>query len=138
MKTYIIYSKKQKNFIDSIDDISALVFVKYGFNWFYFADFLNVLYSIRRKFYVISAILILLYITMPENFAIQCYFTLTLGFLAYIFEGTLLQLRKYRVIATVEAKNMKQARELFLKEHILKNDDCQQNNSFRRHIFVKI
>ena len=136
MKTYIIYSKKQKNFINSIDDISSLVFVKYGFNWFYFADFLNILYSIRRKFYIISAILILLYITMPENFAIQCYFTLAFGFIAYVFEGTLLKLRKYCVIATIEAKNMKQARELFLKEHIMKSDNG--NDTFQRHIFVKI
>lgn|GEM_PF-5022444 len=133
MKTYIVYSKKQKKFINSFDDISALVFVKYGFNWFYFADVLNVLYSIRRKFYIISAILILLYLTMPENFILQCYFTLVFGFLAYIFEGTLLKRKKYCVIATIEAKNTKQAREIFLKDYIIKSDD-----NFQKNIFVKI
>jgi len=136
VKTYIIYSKKQKKFINSLDDISSLVFVKYGFNWFYFADILNVLYSIRRKFYIISAILILLYLIMPENFALQCYFTLAFGFLTYIFEGALLKLRKYCVIATIEAKNMQQAREIFLKEHIMKNDD--NNGNLAKNIFVKI
>ena len=136
MKTYIVYSKKQKKFINSLDDISSLVFVKYGFNWFYFADILNILYSIRRKFYIISAILILLYLIIPENFALQCYFTLAFGFLAYIFEGTLLKLRKYCVIATIEAKNMKQAREIFLKEHVMKNEDI--NSDLQKNIFVKI
>jgi hypothetical protein len=73
---------------------------------------------------------------MPENFALQCYFTLAFGFLAYIFEGTLLKLRKYCIIATIEAKNMQQAREIFLKEHIMKNDD--NNGNLAKNIFVKI
>ena len=70
---------------------------------------------------------------MPENFALQCYFTLAFGFLAYVLEGTLLKWRKYCVIATIEAKNIKQAREIFLKDYIIKSDDNYQKN-----IFVKI
>ncbi len=73
---------------------------------------------------------------MPENFALQCYFTLAFGFLAYIFEGTLLKWRKYCIIATIEAKNTKQAREIFLKEHIMKFDNITDN--FQKNIFVKI
>jgi len=70
---------------------------------------------------------------MPENFILQCYFTLVFGFLAYIFEGTLLKRKKYCVIATIEAKNTKQAREIFLKDYIIKSDD-----NFQKNIFVKI
>jgi hypothetical protein len=73
---------------------------------------------------------------MPENFALQCYLTLAFGFLGYIFEGTLLKLRNYCVIATIEAKNMQQAREIFLKEHIMKNN--YNNGNLAKNIFVKI
>jgi hypothetical protein len=45
----------------------------------------------------------------------------------------LLKWKKYCVIATIEAKNTKQAREIFLKDYIIKSDD-----NFQKNIFVKI
>ncbi len=125
MKTFLVYSKKPMKFIASVKDISSIQFVKYGFNWLYFIDFLNIFISFRRKFYAITAILTAVYIVFSNNSTLQIACVISIALLAYILEGFFLKKRKYQLIATIEAKNVKQAKELFLKDYIL-----QQNRVF--------
>ena len=125
MKTFLVYSKKPMKFIASVKDISSIQFVKYGFNWLYFIDFLNIFISFRRKFYAITVILTAVYILFSNNSTLQIACVISIALLAYILEGFFLKKRKYQLIATIEAKNVKQAKELFLKDYIL-----QQNRVF--------
>ena len=119
MKTFLVYSKKHLKFISSIEDISKLKFIKYGFNWLYFIDFLNILYSLKRNFLVIAALVIAVYFLFSGNAHLQTFFIITIAFFAYSMEGFFLRKRKYKIISTIEAKNAKQAKEIFLKEYIL-------------------
>lgn len=132
MKTYTIYSKKETKNINSIKDISALAFVKYGFNWLYCADVINILYSLKKRCYLAIFIIIVFYFIAPEALILQIIITLCFGFLFYELEILSLKARGYKIIGTVEAKNAKQARELFTKEYILV--DCDGN---KKSIFVK-
>ena len=125
MKTFLVYSKKPMKFIASVNDISSVYFVKYGFNWFYLIDFLNIFYSIKRRFFVITAMLMAVYVLFSNNSTLQIVCVISIALLAYILEGFFLKKRKYQLIATIEAKNVKQAKELFLKDYIL-----QQNRVF--------
>ena len=125
MKTFLVYSKKPMKFIASVKDISSVYFVKYGFNWFYLIDFLNIFYSIKRRFFVITTMLMAVYVLFSNNSTLQIVCVISIALLAYALEGFFLKKRKYQLIATIEAKNVKQAKELFLKDYIL-----QQNRVF--------
>ncbi len=119
MKTFLVYSKKPLGFISSVRDVSKLKFIKYGFNWLYFIDFLNIFYSLKRNFIVIAALFVAVYFLFSESAYLQTFFIITIAFFAYSMEGFFLRKRKYKIISTIEAKNTKQAKELFLKEYIL-------------------
>ena len=133
-KTYLIYSKKNYKFISSIDDISSIVFVKYGFNILYSIDAINIIHSIRRKFYIFALILILYYTFSPHNIAIQIISMISFGLLAYIIEIFFLKQKQYFLIGTIEARNSTEARENFIKDKIFnKNINIPTNT-----VFIKI
>ena len=133
-KTYLIYSKKNSKFISSIEDISSIVFVKYGFNILYSIDVINIIHSIRRKFYIFALILILYYTFSPYNIAIQIISMLSFGLLAYIIEIFFLKQKQYFLIGTIEARNSTEARENFIKDKIFnKNINIPTNT-----VFIKI
>lgn len=119
MKTFLVYSKKPKQFIFSVHDISSLQFVRYGFSIAYLIDLFNIFHSIRRKFFVITAMLIAVYVLFWENTALQTLFVVSIAFLAYAMEIWFLRHRRYQMIASIEAKNIKQAKELFMKNYII-------------------
>jgi len=122
MTTFLVYSKKPMKFISSVKDISNIYFVKYGFNWLYLIDFLNIFYSMKRKFFVLTAILIAVYVLFTDNNNFQMVCILAVSFLGYAIESLLLKQKKYKLVATIEAKNSKQAKELFLKDYILQKN----------------
>lgn len=129
MKTFLVYSKKPAKFVLSNEDISSLRFIQYGFNWKYGIDIFSVLYAIRRKFYVFAAAILILYILFAHSSAAQTVFLTVLAFTATSIEFLYLKkIRGYQLIGTVEAKNQTQAREFFLKEYILPD-----NNVFITH-----
>lgn len=118
MKTFLVYSKKPEKLISTIEDLSNLYFVKYGFSWLYFIDIINILYSIRRKFYVTTALLIAVYL-LCNSILLQTFIIFSIGLLAYAMEMWFLSHRKYMLVGVVEAKNSKQAKDIFLQEKIL-------------------
>lgn len=124
MKTFLVYSKKPERYILSGDDISALRFIQYGFSWKYSLDLFSVFYAIRRKFYVFAVTILALYFAFSYSSSMQATFLIVLGLIATSIECIYLKkFRGYKLIGTVEAKNFVQAREFFLKEYILPNND---------------
>ena len=119
--------------INSTKDISDLAFVKYGFNWLYCADVINILYSLKKRCFLMTIALVAFYFIIPDSLILQICLTLIFGFLFYELEIVTLKAKGYKLIATIEAKNTKQAKELFIKAHIFHNSDSQSKN-----IFVKI
>ncbi len=118
MKTFLVYSKKPIKFIFSVKDIANIEFVKYGMHWLYLIDIINILYTLKRKFFAIAAFIIAIYI-LVDNIYLQTFLMLALSSIAYILEGIFLKHRKYNMVATIEAKNANQAKEYFIKEYIL-------------------
>jgi hypothetical protein len=122
MKTFLVYSKKPMKFISSVKDISNVHFVKYGFNWLYLIDFLNIFHSMKRKFFVITVMLVSVYVLFSSNSPLKVSCIVSIALLAYALEGFFLKTRKYQLVATIEAKNTKQAKELFVKDYILQRN----------------
>lgn len=121
MKTFLIYSKKPLNFISSVKDISNLCFVKYGFNWVYAVDIINIFYSLIRKMYVLAMICLAIYLLFSENIILYSVLIISFAFIAYALEICFLKQRKYVFITSIEAKNVSEAKKTFVEQYILPN-----------------
>ena len=118
MKTFLVYSKKPQKLIKTLEDLSSVKFVKYGFNLLYFIDFFNVFYSLKRGFFVITTMLVVIYCIIWNDMFLQSVLVLAVAIFAYSMEGWFLKKRGHRLIATIEAKNLKKAKEKFVNEYI--------------------
>jgi hypothetical protein len=113
MKIFLVYSKKPLRFVSTNEDISALKFIQYGFNWKYALGVIN------SKFFTFTLAILLIYFALSPFIPMQSIF-LTLGIIGTSLHFLYLSIvSKHKLVGTIEAKNFKEARQQFIKEYIL-------------------
>lgn len=105
-----------------MQDISNLCFVKYGFNWLYAIDFINILYSMRKKMYILAVLFLALYLLFAENTTKYSALIIAVAFIGYAVEIFSIKQRRYHLITSIKAKNVSEAKKMFLEQYILQKD----------------
>lgn len=113
MKTFLVYSPKRKEFVASLQDISNLKFIQYGFTWKYAIGLIKSKYAIFTIFVILSYIVFSAFVSINIISLIFAIFGTSLHF---IFIS---KISKHKLIGTVQAKNLKDAKRIFVEQYIL-------------------
>lgn len=120
MKTFLVYSNKPAKFITTNSDISNLKFIQYGFNWKYGLDLFSIFYAIRRKYYIFALAIAILYFIFSYSSSMQAIFLASLALIGTSIEFLYTKkFNKYKLIGTIEAKNLSDAHKNFIEQYIL-------------------